>query len=135
MSAPIQAGDAIQSLVARPTGITLFRFSAVTWNPHRIHYDASYAATEGYPGPLVQSHLHGAFLFEAVRRGIPEGATILSFGWRNRAPAIPGAELTVTGAVESSIDGVVSLVLEEADAAGTICATGTASYALEKEKG
>jgi hydroxyacyl-ACP dehydratase HTD2-like protein with hotdog domain len=88
MTVPPQVGDALQQLVARPTSITLFRFSAVTWNPHRIHYDAPYAATEGYPGPLVQSHLHGAFLFEAVRRGLPEGATILTFGWRNRAPAI-----------------------------------------------
>jgi hydroxyacyl-ACP dehydratase HTD2-like protein with hotdog domain len=130
----LQPGDAIAPLVARPTAITLFRYSAVTWNPHRIHYDAPYAATEGYPGPLVQSHLHGAFLFEAVRRGIPDGATILTFGWRNRAPAIPGAELTVTGAVESATDGVVSLVLEETDALGVVCATGTATYALKEEK-
>jgi hydroxyacyl-ACP dehydratase HTD2-like protein with hotdog domain len=134
MSTLSQAGDAIEPLVARPTPITLFRFSAVTWNPHRIHYDAPYAATEGYPGPLVQSHLHGAFLFEAVRRGIPGGATILTFGWRNRAPAIPGAELTVTGAVESSVDGVVSLALEEKDADGTVCATATASYTVKEEK-
>lgn len=37
--------------------IILFRFSAATWNSHRIHYDRGYAESEGYPGLLVQGPL------------------------------------------------------------------------------
>ena len=55
-------------LVFEPTTLQLFRFSAATWNPHLIHYDREYAQTEGYPDVLVQSHLHGCFLVEVVRR-------------------------------------------------------------------
>ncbi|MDW6064467.1 hypothetical protein SAZ11_49175 [Streptomyces sp. FXJ1.4098] len=40
----------------------LFRFSAVSWNAHRIHYDAEFAASEGFPDTVVQSTLHGEML-------------------------------------------------------------------------
>ena len=41
-----------------PDPVSLFRFSAITFNPHRIHYDRPYAMeTEGYPGLVV----HGPF--------------------------------------------------------------------------
>jgi hydroxyacyl-ACP dehydratase HTD2-like protein with hotdog domain len=119
----------IGTLVAEPTPITLFRYSAITWNPHRIHYDAPYAATEGYDGPLVQSHLHGAFLYEAVERAVPDGGRVLTFAWRNRAPAVPGTALTIDGTAEEGDDGVVSFVLEERAPDGTVCATATATAA------
>ena len=62
----VKTGTALTPLVKRPTTIQLFRFSAVTWNAHRIHFDKPYAATEGYPDVLVQAHLHGSFLYQAV---------------------------------------------------------------------
>ncbi len=62
----VSAGTAITPLVKHPSTVGLFRFSAMTWNAHRIHYDKAYAQTEGYPDVLVQSHLHGSYLAQAV---------------------------------------------------------------------
>jgi 3-methylfumaryl-CoA hydratase len=40
--------------------VLLFRFSALTYNAHRIHYDRGYAQTEGYPGLVVHGPLQAA---------------------------------------------------------------------------
>lgn len=131
MTDKLAAGQSIQELRAEPTAISLFRFSAVTWNPHRIHYDAAYAATEGYPGALVQSHLHGAFVLECVLRWAPPFARLVSFSWQNRGPAIAGTKLTVRGSIESVEGGLVTCVLDETDDVGTLCATGRATLELK----
>lgn len=125
-------GDKLPELVAQPSEIALFRFSAVTWNPHRIHYDAPYAATEGYTGPLIQSHLHGSLLLECVLRWAPD-ARLEAFSWQNRGSAIAGEVLTVRGQVESVDDGRVTCVLEETNEAGGVCATGRATLLLKPE--
>lgn len=57
----VEVGYELPNLIKQPTHVQLFRYSAITWNSHRIHYDQKYAAEEGYPDVLVQSHLHGAF--------------------------------------------------------------------------
>ena len=55
----------------------LFRFSALTYNAHRIHYDRDYARAEGYPGLLVHGPLQALLMAELARReaGLPAGAT------------------------------------------------------------
>ncbi|TFC78899.1 acyl dehydratase [Cryobacterium sp. TMS1-20-1] len=128
----LAAGQPIQELRAEPTAISLFRFSAVTWNPHRIHYDAAYAATEGYSGALVQSHLHGAFILECVLRWAPPESRLSSFSWQNRGPAIAGTTLTVRGSIESVEGRLVTCVLEEANEDGALCATGRATLELKE---
>jgi 3-methylfumaryl-CoA hydratase len=45
-----------------PTPLLLFRFSAFTFNGHRIHYDAPYAAEEGYPGLVVHGPMQAALM-------------------------------------------------------------------------
>jgi len=119
---------------ARPTTVQLFRFSAVTWNAHRIHYDREYAETEGYPGVLVQAHLHGCYLANAALDWAGPGGRLCSFRWTNRSIAVAGDELTVTGQVSSvSQDGdstLVGLQLEEHDAQGTLCVSGEAVVAI-----
>ncbi|WP_105035515.1 acyl dehydratase [Cryobacterium aureum] len=132
MTDTLTAGQSIQELRAEPTAISLFRFSAVTWNPHRIHYDAAYAATEGYTGALVQSHLHGAFILECVLRWAPPGARLASFSWQNRGPAIAGTKLTVRGSIESIEGSLMTCVLDETDESDTVCATGRATLELTK---
>ncbi len=50
----------------------LFRFSAVTFNAHRIHYDRPYATeVEGYPGLVVHGPLQAVLLMESARRQCP----------------------------------------------------------------
>ena len=65
----------------------LFRFSALTYNAHRIHYDREYATNvEGYPGLVVHGPLQAILLADAVRRICP-GRAVASFDFRSTAPA------------------------------------------------
>jgi 3-methylfumaryl-CoA hydratase len=49
--------------------VMLFRFSAATWNAHRIHYDRGYAVDqEGYPGLVVHGPLLATLLFDRIER-------------------------------------------------------------------
>lgn len=126
----LTVGSGLTPLVVRPTAISLMRFSAVTWNPHRIHFDQAYAATEGYPGPLVQGHLHGAWLLTAVRRWAEDRGRVEKFSWQNRHLAVPGDVLTITGQVtEVDGDGVV-VELVETNQDGIVCAPGRALVRL-----
>lgn len=130
----ITVGMEITPYRVRPSTIQLFRFSAVTWNAHRIHYDAEYARAEGYPDVLVQSHLHGCFLSNAVLKWAGPGARLKSFRWRNRHIAVAGDQLTVSGAVTAmSVVGgrrMVEVKLEERNQSDQVCVTGRAVVAL-----
>ena len=137
MSAPqqlyagdVEVGAAVTELVVSPTPVTLFRFSAVTWNPHRIHYDQAYAATEGYPGVIVHSHLHGSLLARAVMSWAGPKARLREFSWQNRGYAIVGDELRVTGTVTSVNGRLVECLLREDTQDGTECAPGRAVIEL-----
>jgi 3-methylfumaryl-CoA hydratase len=72
-----------------PTPTLLFRFSALTFNAHRIHYDRPYATgEEGYPGLVVQGPLTAVLLLELVRTHKHEHAhrAVGAFEFRARAP-------------------------------------------------
>lgn len=113
-----------------PSRIQLFRFSAVTWNAHRIHYDGAYAREEGYPDVLVQSHLHGCFLIRTLVAWAGPGARVMRFGWQNRNLAVPGDVLTCRGRV-TGVDGrTVTCELEEVNQNGELCAPGWATVEL-----
>jgi 3-methylfumaryl-CoA hydratase len=71
----------------------LFRFSALTYNAHRIHYDREYATqTEGYPGLVVQGPLQAILLADATRRAHPDAAPT-AFSFRALAPASDNHDL------------------------------------------
>jgi 3-methylfumaryl-CoA hydratase len=80
-----------------PDPVLLFRFSALTYNAHRIHYDAAYATgVEGHPGLVVHGPLLALLCFELPRRHAPrQRVTQLSF--RARSPVYVGQRCTVTG--------------------------------------
>lgn len=66
----------------------LFRFSALTFNAHRIHYDKSYARdVEGYPNLVVQGPLIAMWLMQYWLAG---GGMLASFEFRARAPLFCG---------------------------------------------
>ncbi len=89
---PIPAADASRTVV--PDETMLFRYSAITDNPHRIHYDLAYARSEGYPALVVNGTVPTMFLLEMLRAHIGGEPT----GWRSRnlAPILCGAPLTLT---------------------------------------
>ncbi len=55
MSLSFQVGDVLPPLKHTATAFQLFRYSAVTWNPHRIHFDQPYAREEGHAGLALHS--------------------------------------------------------------------------------
>lgn len=56
-----------------PDDVLLFRYSALTFNGHRIHYDRRYAAqVEGYPGLVVHGPLIATLLLDVLRRRRPQ---------------------------------------------------------------
>ncbi|WP_166909140.1 acyl dehydratase [Mycobacterium sp. DL440] len=136
----VAVGYELDSLVQRPTTVQLFRYCAVTWNSHRIHFDRDYAATEGYPDVLVQSHLHGAFLTSLCDRFAGAAGRIERLSYSVRRFAIPGDTLIITGAVSGArqtADGAVFSVdiREERRADDTVCAQGEAEIFLPARAG
>ena len=69
-----------------PDDVMLFRYSALTFNGHRIHYDRHYATgTEGYPGLVVHGPLIATLLLDLVRRHRPD-AFVSGFSFRAVRP-------------------------------------------------
>lgn len=125
---------AIAQLVVVPTAIQLFRFSAVTWNAHRIHYDRGAASAEGHPDVLVQAHLHGAFLARVVTDWMGPQGRLRAIEWRNRGRAVPGDTLTISAMVQRTYvvadEGRVELSLSEMNQREELCASGAATVTL-----
>lgn len=80
-----------------PDPVMLFRYSALTFNPHRIHYDRTYATREeSYPGLVVHGPFSQQCLLELLRDNV-NGRTIRTFSVRARAPLFDTAPFTVLG--------------------------------------
>lgn len=127
----VDLGERLPELKKTPTRIQLFRYSAITWNSHKIHFDKTYAIEEGYPDILVQSHLHGAFLTQMCTDWMGEKGMLKSFSISVKNYAIPGDTLICSGVVtEKRIEngkGLIYIDLLEKNQNETICATGKAS--------
>ncbi len=81
-----------------PDPVMLFRFSALTFNGHRIHYDRDYVTgVEGYPGLVVHGPLTAILLLDLLRRSLPERVPA-RFDYRALAPLFDTAPFTVAGA-------------------------------------
>jgi hydroxyacyl-ACP dehydratase HTD2-like protein with hotdog domain len=114
-----------------PDEIDLFRFSAATWNAHRIHYDRARAEAEGLPGLAVQAHLHGAWLAQVARSVGGPSARLRTLSWANRAPVVAGDRVEVTGTVDSVDGSLVSLSLTETGEDGGVRVEGSASVEVQ----
>jgi len=80
------AKDAAWSREVVPDDVLLFRYSALTFNGHRIHYDRKYVTeVEGYPGLIVHGPLIATLLADLLRRNMP-GARLLKFEFRAVRP-------------------------------------------------
>lgn len=88
--------------VITPDSVLLFRYSALTFNSHRIHYDREYAINEeGYAGLVVQGPLTASLLLDLLRRSLPT-AQVSSFEFRAVRPLLEGARLTLQGRLDGS---------------------------------
>lgn len=94
------AAEAPWTLSIRPDPVLLFRFSALTSNAHRIHYDRPYAReVERHPGLVVHGPLLALLLLELPRRHAP-GRTVTDFSWRARSPLYAGQPIHVHGQLD-----------------------------------
>ncbi|GAB3109282.1 mesaconyl-C(4)-CoA hydratase [Janibacter alkaliphilus] len=117
--APAQPGTTQGPTLALEVDETLlFRFSALTYNAHRIHYDTGWAAHEGYPGLVVHGPLQVLLLGELLRRSGP-GLVGHELDYRLRRPAVGTQRLVA----EPGEDGLAHGA-QVRDAAGRVTASG-----------
>ena len=87
-----------------PDDVLLFRYSALTFNGHRIHYDRKYVTeVEGYPGLIVHGPLIATLLVDLVRRQTPAGVFIKSFNFKAVRPTFDLHPFKLNG--QPSADG------------------------------
>ncbi|EHR69603.1 hypothetical protein BurJ1DRAFT_0722 [Burkholderiales bacterium JOSHI_001] len=83
-----------------PDPVLLFRYSALTFNGHRIHYDRSYVTeVEGYPGLIVHGPLIATLLVDLLRRERP-GATLKRFAFTAVRPTFDIHRFQVCGRID-----------------------------------
>ncbi len=93
---PAPQGAAWQREVV-PDDVLLFRYSALTFNGHRIHYDRRYVTeVEGYPGLIVHGPLIATLLMELLRRELPD-ADVAGFRFKAVRPTFDLHPLRVNG--------------------------------------
>lgn len=113
-ASPAPAG----SLILDVSSVMLFRFSALTYNAHRIHYDSYYAKQQdGYAGLVIHGPLQALLMGELFRRA-GEAMVGHEFAYRLVAPAVGEQRLTAMRKPEES-----RISAQVRDAAGTITAT------------
>jgi 3-methylfumaryl-CoA hydratase len=99
--------------VHRPGPTLLFRYSALTFNTHRIHYDLPYVTgVEGYPGLVVHGPLMATLMLDAFRDAHP-GASVRRYAFRALSPAYADAPLHCGGVPAG--DGRATLWVRGAD--------------------
>lgn len=87
------------SKVIEPDPVLLFRYSALTFNSHRIHYDRDYVTKiEGYPGLLVHGPLLATLLLDFFESEMPS-CELLSFDYRIVSPLYDVANFTLNGMI------------------------------------
>jgi len=107
-----------------PTPILLFRYSALTFNAHKIHYDYQYATqSEGYRGLLVHGPLQGTLLLDLVSRNVNK--KVKNFSYRALSPLFSGEKFQVCGKMSEDSK---FCTLWTKDIGGNMTMNGTATF-------
>ena len=113
---PVAPVASVAARTVRPDPVLLFRYSALTGNGHRIHYDADYVRNvEGYPGLIVHGPLQATWLCALAGEGVRH------FSFRGQRPAFGGNSLVLEAWNENN-----SLRLRSRDETGAVCMTAEA---------
>lgn len=111
-----------ETLSVEGTPVLLMRYSAVTFNGHRIHYDRDYCIREeSYPGLVVHGPLQATLLLR-MAHAMNGGCLPGRFSFRGTAPLFDGSTFTVNARREES-----GSRLWVADADGTVTMQATAA--------
>jgi 3-methylfumaryl-CoA hydratase len=118
------ASDAAWQRKWVPDDVLLFRYSALTFNGHRIHYDRRYVTeVEGYPGLIVHGPLIATLLLDLLRHERPD-AEIASYQFRAIRPTFDINPFFVCGAMQ---DGGKTVHLWAKDHEGWLTMDATAT--------
>ncbi len=122
-AAPAAAVDPREIVaLTEPDALFLFRYSALTGNGHRIHYDMPYVTeVEGYPGLIVHGPLQATLLAAHGQAHTP--GRLKSFAFRGKRPAFAGRVLSLHAVVEGQ-----NARLETRDAEGATCMQAEAVF-------
>jgi 3-methylfumaryl-CoA hydratase len=116
--------DALWTRELKPDSTLLFRYSALTFNGHRIHYDLDYCQQEeGYPGLVVHGPLTATLLTEMARHQNP-GKPIERCAFRAYSPLFDNAPFTLNGKMDRT-----DTILWAANPQGRLAMKATVSYA------
>ncbi|MCS6921784.1 MAG: MaoC family dehydratase N-terminal domain-containing protein [Elioraea sp.] len=119
---PLPEGAVIAEVVPDP--VLLFRYSALTGNGHRIHYDADYVReVEGYPGLVVHGPLQATWLASVASRLRPQ-RRLTRFSFRALRPAFVGERLRLVGAESGD-----RVALSVRDPSGAVTMAAEATFA------
>jgi hydroxyacyl-ACP dehydratase HTD2-like protein with hotdog domain len=123
---PVTVGSAIKRDSRIVDDVLLFRYSALTFNGHRIHYDRRYVTeVEGYPGLIVHGPLTATLLLDLLRRNLPD-ASVATFSFRGVKPLFDVAPFQVCG---RRLDDGKTVYLWAQHADGSLAMEATAALA------
>jgi 3-methylfumaryl-CoA hydratase len=118
---PAPAAQHRETHVSDP--VLLFRYSALTFNGHRIHYDRDYVTkVEGYPGLIFHGPLQAAFIVELAAK-LRGGKPPKTFTYRGVQPLFEGSDFSI-----NANDNGASMELWTANDAGQPTMKGTAVW-------
>ena len=116
------------SRLIHPDPLLLFRYSALTFNGHRIHYDQPFCTgTEGYPGLVVHGPLLATLLLDLLRHKMPN-VPVTAFEFRAVSPVFDTNDFSIHGLPQD--DGNIKLWVRRHD--GALAMTATASLGAIK---
>jgi len=101
LSAPTKTAQWSETI--KPNPVLLFKYSALTFNGHRIHYDRNFCKNEfGFPGLVVQGPLIATLLIELIRKNMPN-ARVREYSFRIKGPIFDFQTLKVEGCREGDV--------------------------------
>lgn len=95
----VTVGMVVPPLTKTPSNTLLFLYSAITWNPQRIHFDKDYTLSEGYREIVVHGPLRGAFLSQLLTHWIGDEGVLKKLSYANRDIAYVNEPLICKGRV------------------------------------
>jgi len=122
-----------RSLNILPDSTLLFRYSAMTFNGHRIHYDHNYTTSdEGYPGLVVHGPLMATLLMNLAQASQPN-SPLRAFEFRGVAPAFVDQALVLSVKDKGSVNDDGAESLEVRNHEGALIMTATAGFGDKDE--
>ncbi len=105
--AEVAPGEALPPIGFHATQAALVAYAAATWDFHRVHYDAAFAAASGLKAPIMDGQMVGALLARLVTGWAGPGAFLRRLAYRQRGTVFVEERITLSGVVTGIENGLV----------------------------